>query len=75
MIDRKMIPVMLAALFLAVAIACVVQSPGSDVDADGVPATGISLDRTSVTIRAGQDVTLHATLSPSDCTDTVTWSS
>ncbi|MBO4569395.1 MAG: leucine-rich repeat protein [Candidatus Methanomethylophilaceae archaeon] len=75
MIDRKMIPVMLAALFLAVAIACVVQSSGSDVDADGVPATGISLDRTSVTIRAGQDVTLHATLSPSDCTDTVTWSS
>ncbi len=38
-----------------------------------VPATNISLNKTSATIEKGKYETLTATVSPSDTTDTVTW--
>jgi uncharacterized protein YjdB len=41
-----------------------------------VPATGITLDQTTLSIRPDETVTLTATVSPADATDkTVTWSS
>lgn len=41
-----------------------------------VPATGIELDQTSLTLTVGQKVTLVATVTPDNATDkTVTWSS
>ena len=40
------------------------------------PVTSIELDKTSVTLKVGQTVTLKATVKPDDATDkTVTWSS
>ena len=44
--------------------------------AKAVPVTGVSLDRTEVTLRKTETVTLVATVSPSDATDkAVVWSS
>lgn len=40
-----------------------------------VPSTGISLSQSTLTITSEDDVTLTATLSPSDSTDAVTWES
>ena len=40
-----------------------------------VDATGISLNKETTTITAGQSETLTATVEPSDSTDTVTWES
>ena len=43
---------------------------------EATPITSIALDKTSASLRAGQTVTLKATVNPSDATDkTVTWSS
>ncbi len=39
------------------------------------PAQSITLDKTSVTLRQGESVTITATVTPSDCTDTITWTS
>ncbi len=44
------------------------------VSAESVPATGITLDRTTVEIRCGGTATLTATVTPEDSTDTVQWS-
>lgn len=40
-----------------------------------VPATGISLNKNTTTIKAGQNETLTATVTPTGCTDPVTWES
>lgn len=40
-----------------------------------IPATGISLNQTTLNITSENPVTLTATLSPSDSTDTITWKS
>ena len=39
------------------------------------PAESISLNKTNLTLTAGEDETLVATVTPSDSTDTVTWES
>lgn len=39
------------------------------------PATSIKLDKTSVSMHAGETVTLKATVTPSNTTDKVTWTS
>lgn len=39
------------------------------------PATGLTLDKTSLELEYGQKGQLNATVTPSDSTDTVTWSS
>ena len=42
---------------------------------EATPVTGVTLDKTSASLRAGQTVTLTATVNPSDATDkTLTWS-
>ena len=51
---------------------------GSNVEVEEVPATGITLDKTSVTLYSNttpNTVTLIATVEPNTTTDTVTWSS
>ena len=51
---------------------------GSDVEVEKVPATGITLDKTSVTLYSNttpNTVTLTATVQPNNTTDTVVWSS
>lgn len=51
---------------------------GSDVDVEEVPAIGITLDKTSVTLYSNttpNTVTLTATVQPNNTTDTVVWSS
>ena len=51
---------------------------GSDVEVEEVPATGITLDKTSVTLYSNttpNTVTLTATVQPNNTTDTVVWSS
>ena len=51
---------------------------GSDVEVEEVPATGITLDKTSVTLYSNttpNTVTLTATVQPDNTTDTVVWSS
>lgn len=46
-----------------------------NVSAKYVPVTSITLDRTSASLKAGETVTLTATVKPDDATDkTVTWS-
>ena len=40
-----------------------------------VPATGIALNKSTLTLVAGNSETLTATVEPSDSTDTVTWTS
>lgn len=39
------------------------------------PATGITLNKSELTLTAGEDETLTATVTPADSTDTVVWSS
>ena len=39
------------------------------------PATGITLNKTALTLTAGKSETLTATVTPADTTDTVSWSS
>jgi len=39
------------------------------------PATAVSLDKTSATIEVGESVTLIATVTPANTTDTLTWKS
>lgn len=51
-----------------------------EVTADGeevieVKATGISLDKTTASLNAGETLTLTATVTPEDTTETVTWTS
>ena len=38
-----------------------------------VPATGVTLDKTSETLNVGGEVNLTATVAPADTTDTLTW--
>jgi uncharacterized protein YjdB len=40
-----------------------------------VPATSVKLNKTSVTVNKGKTYTLQGTISPSNSTDTLTWSS
>lgn len=40
-----------------------------------IPSTAISLDKTSATVYTGKTVTLKATLTPSNTTDRITWTS
>ena len=42
---------------------------------EGIPATNIDLNQTSLELLAGQQTTLTATVTPNDSTDAVTWSS
>ena len=53
----------------------VVVGTGGTVKVVDIPATGITLDKTSVEIFKNQTVTLTATVSPANTTDAVTWSS
>ena len=47
-----------------------------EVIVESTPVTSIALDKTSASLRAGQSITLKATVNPSDATDkTVIWSS
>ena len=47
-----------------------------EITVEATPVTGITLDRTSVSLRTNETVTLTATVNPDDATDkTVTWSS
>ena len=46
-----------------------------EVEVVDIPATSIALDKTSVEVFSGKTVTLTATVSPANTTDTVTWSS
>ena len=39
-----------------------------------VPATGVTLDKTTASLEVGKDVTLTATVAPADSTDAVVWS-
>ena len=44
--------------------------------ADAIPVTGVTLDKSSVTLAEGQNMTLHAIVQPANATDkTVKWSS
>ncbi|MCQ2144506.1 MAG: Ig-like domain-containing protein [Bacteroidales bacterium] len=50
------------------------KSAECKITVEPTPVTGITLDKTSETLRAGQSVTLSATVTPDDATDkTVTW--
>ena len=53
----------------------VVVGTGGTVEVVDIPATSIALDKTSVEVFSGKTVTLTATVSPANTTDTVTWSS
>ncbi len=53
----------------------VVVGTGGAVEVVDIPATSIALDKTSVEVFSGKTVTLTATVSPANTTDTVTWSS
>ena len=47
-----------------------------EITVEATPVTSITLDKTSASLKAGETVTLTATVNPSDATDkTVTWSS
>ena len=46
------------------------------INVEATPVTSITLDKTSASLRAGESITLTATVNPSDATDkSVTWSS
>ena len=52
------------------------QSATCEVTVDPVPVDSITLNKTSVTLKVGQSITLTATVNPSNATDkTVTWNS
>ena len=53
------------------------SNPGSKVEITPrpIPATGISLNETNITLEKGTNKTLVATLDPTDSTDEVTWKS
>lgn len=53
----------------------VVIGENGAVEVVNIPATGITLDKTSVEVFSGKTVTLTATVTPANTTDTVTWSS
>ncbi|MDR2652534.1 MAG: Ig domain-containing protein [Prevotellaceae bacterium] len=60
-------------MLLVVAFAAVVASCSKD---DPVPVTGVTLNKTTLTLAIGEKETLVATVSPSDATNkNVTWSS
>ncbi len=42
---------------------------------EAIPATSITLDKTEVTLNVNETVQVKATLSPTETTDVVTWSS
>ena len=44
-------------------------------EAQSVPATGVTLDKTTLTLTEGETAALTATAEPENTTDTVTWSS
>ena len=61
------------ALLLALALSCsLLTLPAA---ADDIPATSVTLNRTSLSLEIGASGTLTATLEPEDSTDTVSWSS
>ena len=52
------------------------QTATCEITVEATPVTSITLDRTSVSLRTNETVTLTATVNPDDATDkTVTWSS
>lgn len=53
----------------------VVIGENGTVEVVNIPATGITLDKTNVELFRGETVTLTATVSPDNSTDTVEWSS
>ncbi len=74
MAKKLLITFVLLLLFVTVFVGCGETPFGNGTG--NVEATGITLDRTSATIRVGESITLVATVSPSNATDkTVTWTS
>lgn len=72
MIDRVFSSVRLAIVFLIAFVFIFVQLPSDDLQA---AVSGIELDMSEVTIHAGDDVSLVATVYSSENTDAVSWSS
>ena len=52
----------------------VIIDENGTVEVVDIPATGITLDKTSAEVFSGEIVTLTATVTPANTTDTVTWS-
>lgn len=52
----------------------VIIDKNGTVEVVDIPATGITLDKTSAEVFSGETVTLTATVTPANTTDTVTWS-
>lgn len=52
----------------------VIIDENGTVEVVDIPATGITLDKTSAEVFSGETVTLTATVTPANTTDTVTWS-
>jgi len=68
----------MAGVFVALALmhftAC--KQPGSNGGKEPVPVTGVSLNKTTLSLAVGETETLTATITPDDATNqTVTWSS
>ena len=55
--------------------ACMTAYPSNGSSVDPIPATGISVSPTSLNLEVGQTGNLTATLTPSNATNTVIWSS
>ena len=56
-------------------IAFTTETPSITITAAPKPATGITLNKSELTLTAGEDETLTATVTPEGSTDTVVWSS
>lgn len=56
-------------------IAFTTETPSITITAAPKPATGITLNKSELTLTAGDSDTLTATVTPADSTDTVVWSS
>ncbi len=75
--DKKVLALIIVALVAVVIAAATIFAGGSDEKKDPEPihATGIMIDRATLSLEEGVSYTLKATVIPAGCTDPVVWSS